>query len=164
MKFVLSTVLSVLMLFSMAGCGFTGEVRDEAATIIPMANAQLTSSSIVINTYKSLLEAYKKVAIAEALKKDPNLDPEKIVVVIEVEDGKGGIDEIPVDDIIANLTKMVDDNMQVAEALDLLNESIQANQGLNPLVGEIKNLAKDPEFQKLVKAYWDMLRKKGTGG
>jgi len=145
---------------AMTGCGYTKEVREHSAIVIPMATNQLTHSSVAINMLKDNLVAFKEVRIKEYIERNPGADPAEVEVWVIVEDGAGGEELVLVDDIIKNLDKMVEDNKEVARLLDLLNESIQANQGLSPIAGEIRNLAKDPEFQALVKAYIDMKNKK----
>lgn len=159
---VATAVLSTALLLS-TGCGFTQEVREASATVIPVATYQLASSSVSILWLQEILEAFKESKIDEAVAADPTLNRADAVVEIEVENSDGVKEMVDIDEIIDNLKEMIRMNLETAHLLDTLNEAVQANQGWNPIVGEIRNLAQDPEFQALVKAYAELLRKKKGG-
>jgi hypothetical protein len=156
-----SGLLIVLMLsFALVGCGYTKETRRAAAVVTPAATTQLLTSSIAINWLVDILEARKQMTIDMYIDEHPDGDPSDIVVMIEMETADGNVELVDIDDVIDSLKGMSKDNLEVAVLLDLLNESIQANQGWNPIAGELELLARDPEFQAMVQAYLEMIRNK----
>lgn len=159
MKVVIVMVLSLAFLVT-TGCGFTKEVRQASATVVPVATYQLAVSNTSISWLVDILKVYKQTRIDDAVAADPTIDPATYMVEIEVQNPDGTLEMVNVDEIIENLEKIVRMNLEAAHLLDTLNESVQANQGWNPIAGELENLARDPEFQALVKAYAELLRKK----
>jgi hypothetical protein len=160
MKSIKFLVMAALIAFSVSACGFTSEVRKASAIVVPAATEQLTASTIVVNWMIDLLKARKQQAIDAYMEGNPEGDPSDIEVMIEMEGFGEESEMVPIHDIIDNLEQMSVNNMQIAVLLDTLNESVQANQGWNPIAGELETLAKDPEFQAMVRAYLDILRNK----
>ena len=159
MKIVMTMMLSLAFLVT-TGCGFTKEVRQASATVVPVATYQLAVSNTSISWLIDILKVYKQNKIDEAVAADPNVDPSTVVVMIEAQTPNGTTENVNVDEILENLNKIIAMNLESAHLLDTLNESVQANQGWNPIAGEIENLARDPEFQALVKSYAELLHKK----
>ena len=159
MKIVMTMMLSLAFLVT-TGCGFTKEVRQASATVVPVATYQLAVSNTSISWLIDILKVYKQNKIDEAVAADPNVDPSTVVVMIEAQTPNGTTENVNVDEILENLNKIIAMNLESAHLLDTLNESVQANQGWNPIAGEIENLARDPEFQALVKSYAELLRRK----
>ena len=173
-----ATIIAVFMLmaglFATSCASFSTETKEFSAVVTELAATQAVFNNIILGWHSDILESYKlqkqleaqaqhEAATGELLPldaftvalqmtnpkydaSDPTLHPEYIYKDI--------------DEIVNNIKDVMKMNMEIAESLDILDESIQADRGLDPLFEEVKKILADEQVMALVKLYAEELRKK----
>lgn len=173
MNKVCVAIMSVLFLVMAFGCAtFSTETKEFTAVVTQLAASQAVFNNIVLRWHVSVLEAYK---IAEQTKAQAThlaatgetLPLESFTVELQMTNpvydpaDPGTETEFlyrDIDEIISSITDLMKLNLEIAESLDVLNESVQADRGLDPLFVEVKKILADEEVMALVKLYAEQLR------
>lgn len=148
--------LTALLCVSVVGCGYNKTLRDYSSTYTPIHSAVLVQSIILLKHLKSVVVAYVEKAKAE------NPDEE---VVLEMRNPLYDPDDpeseelvyVNAEDYIKEIDYNIEKLLELAEGQEILNESIQQNRGLAPLLDGIKEAMSDEELIELIKRYGPLI-------
>lgn len=168
------SVLLLAMSFGATSCAsFSKETKEFTAVVTELAASQAVFNNIVLDWHVSVLEAYKaaeqaKAQAAHELATGELLPLESFVVELQMtnpEYDPADLSSEPyiykdISEIIGDIKDLMKLNLEIAESLDTLNESVQADRGLDPLFSEVKKILADEEVMALVKLYAEQLRSK----
>lgn len=143
-KKIALAVVFVLSAFMATSCGFSQETQEYSTVITETTQDQLAINNGVIQWMIDTLERAKLNGTDTIQVENPKYDPEG-------EEPK--YKRIPTDEVIIGLKKLQDKNEVLAEALSVLDESIQANRGLDPLFKEAKAVLEDDRALALIQVY-----------
>lgn len=157
------------------GCKtFSAETREYAAVVTELASETAIMNNIVLKWHRDVLEAYKidkqtEAAAEHKANTGEDLPLDSFIVEIPMtnpEYDPADPNAAPefiykdIDEIIKDIDDLMKLNLELAESLDVLNESIQADKGIDPLFKEVKKILEDEEVMALVKLYAEKLRAK----
>jgi len=156
----------------MAGCvSFSADTKEFAAVLAGMTSQQTVMNNVVLNWHKQILEKYQEDERARAVQEYEQefgevMSPEDFDVFLYMTNPAYDPDDIESEPLIpVNVQKLIDDienlmklNLEMAKSMDTLNESIQADQGIDPLFREVKAILENEEILALVRLYSEALR------
>lgn len=171
-------IMSVLLLtlgLILPGCvTFSAQTKEFSAVVTKLAADQTALNNIVLGWHNDVLKAYKLAKQTEARDSHEAATGERLPLdafVVEIPMTNPAYDPAnpgaepeylykDIDEIIKNIDDLMEMNLQIAESLDTLNESIQADVGIDPLFQEVKKILEDEQVMALIKLYAEELRKK----
>lgn len=171
-KFVIAGLLAVSCLF--AGCKtFSAETKEYSEVITTLVGETTVRNNVVLTWHLDVLK-YNQQIRREMTQQDifdqtgEVVPLEKIDIMIQMEnpdfdpgdmspDAEEQYIQVNIQTVIDEIDQLIKLNYELAEAMDILNESIQADKGLDPLFEDVKRILSDEELLALVTLYADKL-------
>lgn len=158
MKRLALAVIMAITLLASSACTFHQDVKDYSAAYTPIHSAVLFSAAVQLKHLKQVVERYVERTKAEL--DDPNVE-----IYLEMENpayDPTDIDSEPyiyvsADDYINEIQSTIDGIMELMDGQELLNESLQADEGIKPLVNGVKELLSDEELIELIRKYGPLI-------
>lgn len=172
MKKILLMLAAGLMVLASTGCKtFSVETREYSAVVTDLAGEIAVMNNIVLGWHRDVLVSYRdasKLARQQQIFEETGeLVPlESITILLqmtnpEYDPAKPGSEPyiyVDINKVVKDIEDLMKLNLQLSESLDTLDESIQADQGLDPLFKEVKAILADEQVIALVKLYKDKLK------
>lgn len=158
MKRLILAIAMTMAMFMGSACTFNQEVKDYSAAYTPIHSAVLLSSTIQLKHLKSVVERYVERAKEEVGDPDVKVYLEMENPAYDPTDPESEpIIYILADDYINEIQATIDGLMELMEGQELLNESLQADEGLKPLINGVKELLSDEELIELIRKYGPLI-------
>lgn len=171
-RFLIVGMLAVSCLF--AGCKtFGDETKQYSEVVTTLVSETTVRNNVILGWHLDVLKYNQLVRRQETqqdiFERTGEVVPlDKIVIFIQLEnpdfdpadmspDAEEQYIKVDIQQVIDEIDQLIKLNFELAEAMDILNESIQADKGLDPLFEDVKRILSDEELLALVTLYADKL-------
>lgn len=156
----LIVILSIAAVFGASSCTFSQDIKEYSAAYTPIHSAAVLQAAVQLKHLEQVIERYIEKKAAEGDEnptiqmENPLYDPEDTS-----EDAEPEFKDIDAKIYLEELRDSQETLLELAEGQEVLNESLQADEGIKPLIEGVKEVMSDEELIELLKKYGPLLTK-----